>query len=137
MPIYKKRRTTFNLKMQELILSEYDESKAFYQYTQKILRLGKAIYHIPNEGIRENWYTKVLKAIGLTPGVCDFHYIPRNEKYLGLWIEMKRRDGRTKIKDMQQEEFIEMLLKNGHYATYAYGFDDAIKIYTDYVNNRL
>jgi hypothetical protein len=131
------RRPVLDLKTQTLIPSEYEECKAFWQYCQKVLRLGKKIHHIANEGIRDSWYTKSLINIGLTPGVLDYHYVPRNDKFIGLWIEMKRIDGREKKKDADQEEFIAMLNENGHYATYAYGCDHAIKIYTDYVNNRL
>lgn len=95
------------------------------------------IYHIPNEGKRDEWYAKALINIGLTPGILDYHYIPRNDKYLGLWIDMKRIDQRGKAKDVDQERCIEMLLKNGHYATYAYGCDDAINILVNYVNNKI
>jgi hypothetical protein len=95
------------------------------------------IYHIPNEGKRDQWYAKALINIGLTPGMLDYHYIPRNEKYLGLWIDMKRIDQRNKAKDSDQERCIESLYKNGHYGTYAYGCEDAIRILVAYRNNTL
>lgn len=131
------RRPILNLKTQELVPSEYEECKAFWQYCQKILRLGMSIFHVPNEGIRESWYTKALINIGLTPGVLDYFYIKANQKWHGLIIDMKRRDLRGKETDPKQDAFIENAKKNGYYASYAYGFDDAVKIYTDYVNNRL
>jgi len=131
------RRPILNLKMQKIVPSEFQECKLFWQYCQTVLRLGMSIYHIANEGKRDSWYTKALLNIGLTPGMLDYHYIPRNEKFIGLWIEMKKIDGRDKAKDPDQEACIEMLLKNGHHACYAYGADHAIKIVTDYVNNRI
>lgn len=123
--------------MQEIIPSEYEECKAFWAYCQRVLRLGKRAFHHANEGKRDAWYGKALKNIGLTPGLLDYQFLKKNPKYIGLWIEMKRKDGRKKPKDPDQEEMMEILREEGYYANYAYGCDDAIKIYTDYVNNRL
>jgi hypothetical protein len=133
----RKRRPNFSLELQQVIPSEYEECKAFYAYTQRILRLGKKVIKHCNEGQRTSWYGKALVAIGLTPGVCDYQYIVSNGKYHSLWIEMKRRDGRDKKTNPTQDEFIELLKDNGHYACYAYGFDHAIEIYKDYVENKL
>jgi len=136
-----KRRTSkrpiIDHSTQKLVLSEFKESQLFWEYCQKVLRLGMDIYHIPNEGQRTQWYGKALISIGLTPGACDYHYVVANEKYHGLWLEIKTVDERDKTKRPEQDAFIANLLKRGHYATYAYGCDDAIKIYTDYVNNKL
>lgn len=131
------RSSNFILKSLKIIPSEYEECKAFWDYCQKILRLGMRIIHHANEGKRDEWYGRALKRIGLTAGVFDYQYVVSNDKYHSLWIEMKRKDGREKPKRPEQEAFMEMLNSNGHYATYAYGCEDAIKIYTDYVNNRL
>lgn len=125
------------LKLKNLIPSEFEECKAFWAYCQTVLRLGKKIVKHCNEGMRDDWYTKALINIGLTPGLLDYQFWISNEKYHGLWIEMKRRDQRNKKKDNDQEEMIALLNKNGHYATYAYGWEDAIRIYTEYVNNKL
>ncbi len=131
------RRPILDSKTQTLIPSEYQECKAFYYYCQRILKLGKTIVKNVNEGIRDTWYTQALLNIGLTPGHLDYQYIVPNDKYSSLWLEMKRIDGRSKKTDANQDEMIELLNKNGHYACYAYGAEHAIKIYNDYVNNRL
>lgn len=131
------RRPILKLETQELIPSEYEESKAFWQYCQRVLRLGMSVHHIPNEGMRESWYTKALIRIGLLPGVLDFFIQRVNKKWHGLYIDMKRKDQRGKKTDEDQDAFIENAIKDGYYASYAYGCDDAIKIYTDYVNNRI
>jgi hypothetical protein len=130
----------FKLSIQKVTIevpTEYQECKIFWDYCQRVLKLGMLIYHIPNEGKRQGWYAKALNRIGLTPGILDYHYIQRNEKYLGLWLDMKRIDGLHKKKDEKQEECIEMLRQCGHYACYAYGAHDAIKILDDYRENRL
>jgi hypothetical protein len=131
------RRPILKLKTQELIPSEYEECKAFWHYCQRIIRLGRSVHHIPNEGMRQSWYTKALIMIGLLPGALDYFIQKPNQKWHGIYIDMKRKDQREKNKDSEQEAFIENALKDGYYATYAYGCDDAIKIYTDYINNRI
>lgn len=131
------RRPKLDLKTQEIIPSEFEECKAFWQYCQRYLRLGLSVFHVPNEGIRESWYTKALINIGMTPGVLDYFFLKRTEKYGGLIIDMKRRNMRGKKTDEDQDLFIENAIKEGYYASYAYGCEDAIRIYTEYVNNRL
>ena len=131
------RRPILVLTPQEIVPTEREECVAFWGYCQRVLKLGFSIFHVPNEGIRETWYTKALIAIGLTPGVLDYVILIPNAKYHALLIDMKRSNERHKKKNANQEAFIENALKQGYYACYAYGFDDALKIYTDYVNNKL
>ncbi len=131
------RRPILVLKPQEIIPTEREECVAFWDYCQRVLRLGKSVYHIPNEGMREGWYAKALVKIGLTPGVLDFFFQKHNKRWHGLYIDMKRRNRQNHKKDADQEAFIENALKDGYYACYAYGFDDALRIYTDYVNDKL
>ncbi len=132
-----RKRPTLSQVTKTLIPSEFKECQAFWDYCQRVLRLGLTLIKHANEGKREAWYGCALKSIGLTPGVCDYQYLVSNGKYHTLWLEMKKIDERNKKKRPEQDAFIEMLNKNGHYATYAYGALDAIRIYTDYVNNRL
>lgn len=131
------RRPILDLKAQTLIPSEYQECKAFWGYAQRVPRLGEYLIKHANERIGHSWFTKALIAIGMRPGILDYQWPVPNQKYLGLWLEFKRIDQREKKKDVDQDEWIEKLNKIGHYASYAYGCEHAIKIYTDYVNNRL
>jgi hypothetical protein len=119
------------------IPTEYQECKTFYQYTQSFLRLGKTIIHNANEGRRDAWYGEALSRIGLTRGVCDYTYIVPNKKYHSLWLEMKRRDGYHKPKHKDQDEFIAVLRAHGHYAAYAYGWEDAVRILQAYMADEL
>lgn len=118
------------------IPTEYQECKAFWDYCQHVLKLGNRIIHHANEGKRSPVMGKILKNIGLTPGVCDYQYIMPSGKYHGCWIEMKRRHMQNVPKNPAQVEFIEMLNSSGHYASFAYGMEDAIKILTDYIQGR-
>ena len=115
------------------IPTEYQECKAFWNYCQTVLRLGKTIVHHANEGRRSGWYGNSLCNIGLTRGLCDYQLVVSNKTYHGLWIEMKRRDAYNKKTNPEQDEFIAILLAHGHYATYAYGWEDAIRILIAYL----
>jgi hypothetical protein len=117
--------------------SEYEECKAFWQYANSLKFSDDLVKHA-NERIGDpTWFIRALYAIGFRKGLLDYQYIVPNEKYHSLWIEFKRIDQRDKKKKPEQDEWIDRLMKRGHYASYAYGFLDAVKIYTDYVNNRL
>ena len=117
--------------------TEYQECKAFYEYCQTVLRLGKTIVKHCNEGARVGWYGKRLCNIGLTRGLCDYQYIVPVGKYHSLWIEMKRTDGYHRKKNPDQDEFIAILNAHGHCATYAYGWEDAVRILQAYRSGEL
>lgn len=131
------RRPLLQLKPQQLIPSEYQECKAFWQWAQLHPHFKRLLIKQANERNGDSWFTKALLAIGLRPGLPDYQYPARNEKYIGLWIEIKRIDQRDKKKRENQEEWLEKLRAEGHHATYAFGASDAIKICMDYVNNRV
>lgn len=131
------KRPILEQKTNTLIPSEYQECKAFWQYAC-LMGFNDDLVKNANERMGDsNWFINALYAIGFRKGLLDYHYIVPNGKYHGLWLEFKRRDERGKKTKREQDEWIARLLKRGHYASYAYGCDDAIKIYTDYVNNRI
>lgn len=108
-----------------------------WEYAQYHPMLKEFLIKNVNEGKRSKITGYRLKLIGMRAGLPDYHYPVPNKKYHGLWLEIKRKNQKNSKKNKLQEAWIAKLLKIGHYATYAYGCDDAIKIYTDYVNNKL
>jgi len=131
------KRPILNQKTQTLVPSEYQECKAFWQYAC-LKGFDDDLIKNANERMGDtHWFIKALYAIGFRKGLLDYHYIVANDKYHGLWLEFKRIDQRDEKKKPEQDGWIARLLKRGHYATYVYGCDHAIKIYTDYVNNRI
>lgn len=122
----------------KLIPTEYQECKAFWQYACRA-GFSDDLIKNANERIQVDggWFIKALYAIGFRKGLLDYQLIRSNEKYHTLWIEMKRIDQRNIKKRPEQDEWIERLLRRGHYAAYAYGCDDAIRIYKEYINNEL
>ncbi len=117
--------------------TEFQECKAFWQYCQLKPILYDYLVKIPNEGKREAWYGRSLRAIGLRPGVPDYLYVRSNDRFHCCWIEMKRADEKTHKKNSNQEMWIELLNDIGHFATYAYGAEHAIQIINDYNSNKI
>ena len=96
------------------------------------------LIHIPNGGQRPKRAASILAKLGVKPGVADFFLSCPNNKYHGLWLELKRQ----KVKgfypakpSVEQIKFLSNQRENG-YATYvAYGSELAIKFITKYFYN--
>lgn len=129
----------FKLRMHELnqnLPSEFQECKAFWNWAQFNPAIGEYLIKHCNENQNKSWFIRALISIGMRPGIPDYQYPVANNKYHGLWIEMKSKKRGSK-KGILQEKWIHKLLLINHYATYAYGCDEAIKITLDYIENRL
>ena len=70
-----------------------------------------------------------MKATGYVKGFPDLQICEPNEKYHGLFIELKVDKG---VASKEQKEWIKELNKRGYYATYVKGFEAAQKIIDDY-----
>lgn len=119
-------------------LTEQKHCELFYAWAEHNPNLGEYLIKNVNEGKR-SWFTaRLLKLIGFRAGIPDYQYPVPNERYIGLWIEMKRTELKGKKNSNNfQELWLEKLKKVGHYATYAYGYADAIAITKAYLENRL
>src|SRR5271165_4979738 len=107
------RMPILDLKMQTIIPSEYQECKVFWQYAER-LRFSDDLVKNANERMGDtSWFIKALFAIGFRKGLPDYHYIVANQKYHGLWMEMKRKDQSDEKKKPEQDKWIERLLKRG------------------------
>ena len=80
------------------------------------------IYHVPNGGKRNKTEAKRLKYAGVKKGVPDLCLPVSNNKYNGLYIEMKY--GKNKA-TKEQKEWIDKLNKQGYLAVVCNGFDEA------------
>jgi hypothetical protein len=119
------------------IISEYDECVKFWSDAEQHPILAKFLIHHANEGKRTKFAGSRLKKIGLRPGVPDYQLPLPNEKYRGLWIEMKRSDQRNRAKPANQISWVERLNEKGHYACFAYTAKEALGICINYLENKL
>jgi hypothetical protein len=70
-----------------------------------------------------------MKMTGYVKGFPDLQICEPNEKYHGLFIEVKTDKG---VVSKEQKEWIKQLNKRGYYATYVKGSEDAIKLIDAY-----
>jgi hypothetical protein len=75
-----------------------------------------------------------MKMTGYVKGFPDLQICEPNEKYHGLFIEVKTEKG---VVSKEQKEWIKQLNKRGYYATYVKGSEDAIKLIDAYFSNAI
>lgn len=75
-----------------------------------------------------------MKMTGYVKGFPDLQICEPNEKYHGLFIEVKTEKG---VVSKEQKEWIKQLNKRGYYATYVKGSEEAIKVIDAYFSNAI
>lgn len=111
-------------------MSEHDEQKALIDWCDCMGEPYSKIYAIPNGGHRHKAIAGKLKAEGVRPGVPDLKLPIPNDRYHGLYIELKTKQGR--VTDRQAHR-IAQLNEDGYLAVACHGWDAARKLITDYV----
>ena len=95
--------------------------------------LAKCLFAIPNGGARHIGTAIKLKAEGVTAGVSDlFLMIPSNGKH-GLFLEMKKKDGKLQ---QNQAEFLNLAESMGYGAEVAFGFEDGVEKIKKYLHQK-
>ncbi|RGX53202.1 VRR-NUC domain-containing protein [Anaerotruncus sp. AF02-27] len=89
------------------------------------------LHHIPNEGKRSKATGGRLVAEGLRKGVPDICLPVPNAIYHGLYIELKRINGRA---SEDQKRWISALNNQGYRAAICFGWDEAAKVIMSYLN---
>jgi len=90
----------------------------------------KILFAIPNGGARHVLTGKKLKAEGVRSGVPDMMLAAPNDRYNGLFIELKKPKGRA---TKAQLEYIQLLREQGYYTAITYGFEDTINMISSYL----
>ena len=89
------------------------------------------VYHVPNGGKRNRLEAANLKRQGVKPGVPDLCIPEARGGYHGLYIEMKVDKNKT---TQNQDEWLELLSKNGYKTAVCYGSAEAIAVIDKYFN---
>ena len=133
--------------MPKVIPSEHQEQVSYISwFKRQYPKYAKAIFSNPNGADISGHSTKGLsiktvKAIkmnkmkkeGFKPGVSDVQLTVSRGGYHGLWVEMKRSNGKEKDVSDDQAAHIELMQELGHMAEWAAGADEAIKITKKYM----
>jgi hypothetical protein len=122
-------------KIKLLVSTEMQECKAYWQWAQTVPILRDYLFKIVNEGKRSVIYGHQLKLIGMRKGLPDYHLPVANNNWNGFWLEMKIRNKSEKSLPEEQKIWVEKLREIKHYASFAYGWEDASKKTLDYINN--
>lgn len=113
--------------------TEAQEQAALFRWTQyargKYPELA-LLFHVPNEGARSTVTGAHLKQQGMKRGVPDLFLPVARDEYHGLFIEMKRKNGKT---TQEQEWWLERLQAQGYKAVVCYGWDEARKELEEYL----
>lgn len=92
------------------------------------------MYAIPNGGGRSAVEGSRFKAEGVKKGVSDVCLPVAKRGYHGLYIEMKRANGKpTDVKD-EQGKFLEFVQLQGYYGCVCFGWEQASKTLEWYLN---
>lgn len=82
-------------------------------------------YHFANEGKRGYVNSDLLQKMGLTAGVYDLFFPAGNEKFKGLWLEIKSSKGKL---TPAQKKFGSDMIEEGYGVHETWSLDEAILI---------
>lgn len=121
------------MKLQNMKRSEMTEQILLFNWAESVKWFVpelKLMYHVPNEGKRQQGTGAILKAAGMKKGVPDIVLPVARQGYHGLYIELKFGDGKP---TKEQKVFLEKLQEEGYRAAVAYGFEEAREIIRHYL----
>jgi hypothetical protein len=116
-------------------LSEYEECRLYWDWSQLNPLLREYLVHHVNEGKRSKRNGHMLNIIGMRKGVPDYQLFVPNKNYHGFCLEMKTKEKMNRIQPLEQVAWIKKLRKQGYYANFSFGADDAIKQTLDYLKD--
>ena len=123
--------------MSQYVPLEKDEQKALTRWVE--FNRGRwpdleMYIHIPNEGKRSPRMGAELKEMGMKPGFPDVFIFTARHGMHGMAIEMKRTKGGTV--SPEQAKWIARLDRQGYAACVCYGWEEAAKVITRYMEER-
>lgn len=95
-------------------ISEETIHKTVMEWVRLNPNLKGLVIHIPNEGRRSARYGRVLKDMGMRPGVSDLFIAIQRHGYGGAWIELKSEHG---ILSELQSKFIEDMARQKYFTS--------------------
>jgi len=120
-------------------ISEANEQMLVVQYLK--LQYPNVIFNCDMSGIKLSIGQAVKqKKLGMPKGYPDLFIAEPNNKYHGLFIELKKSGTKLKKKDgtwinehiEEQAEMIHRLQERGYYGTFCIGFDEAKQTIDNY-----
>ena len=119
-----------------LSISEHDEQAAAVAWARANVARYPALrwlFSIPNGGHRRIRQAALLKEEGVLRGVADLCLPFPNTLYHGLYIEVKRTDGRHSDIRPEQFEFLDWVNGQGYLGVVCFGRAEIIAALEDYL----
>lgn len=120
-------------------MTESAHQRAVFKWTQqphvrhKYPEL-KLLFHVKNETTEGAARVASDKSMGVRPGVPDLCLPVPKGNYHSLWLEMKNEKGRP---SEAQKWWIKELNLQGCYAAICHGWEEAVRVLEDYLDERL
>ena len=110
-------------------LTENQEQKQLIQWARTDPRF-QYLFHIPNESVGGQGWIIRNRQMGVKKGVPDLFYPIPSKGHHGLFIEMKKKGGRT---SPEQDKWIEILRSVGYRVEVCEGWEAAKSVLLDYI----
>jgi hypothetical protein len=81
------------------------------------------VLHFPNEGRRSERFGRLLKDMGMRPGVADLLIAMPRQGYGGAWIELKSQNG---VLSTFQKSFLEDMSQQNYFTAVCWSINEAI-----------
>jgi hypothetical protein len=100
------------------------------------LYLTQEFYYfaIPNGGLRHRSVAIKLKMEGVKSGVADMFWMISNDRWKGLFIEVKIEKGKQ---SSSQQAFEQIALAHGYYYAVVRSIDDCINVLNRFKSNQI
>lgn len=95
-------------------------------------RINSPLVAFPNEGKRSKITGSRMKQRGLRAGIPDLVLLVKNEKYIGMFIEMKYGKNKT---TQNQKVWLSLLSTIGYKCVVCYSFEEAKTAIENYMRN--
>lgn len=106
-------------------ISEAEIQKTIIKWVRLQPKISNLVLHFANEGKRSAAYGRMLKDMGLRPGVSDLYVAMMRHGYGGAWIELKSQEG---VISTAQLEFLKDMKQQGYYTVVCRSIEDTIKV---------
>lgn len=112
-------------------MTEADEQRQLIQYARS-KPWGQFLFHIPNESIGGMGWVIRNRQMGMRKGVPDLMLPIPMHGYHGLFIEMKKKGGRT---SQEQKQWLKALDTFGYKTAVCVGWEAARDVLEEYIND--
>lgn len=109
------------------------QSAFFCWMGSKYPKLRPICFAIPNGGSRHPLEAKNLRLQGVTAGIPDVFIPVAKKSHHGLFLEFKSKNG--KLTPLQSQK-IDLLRGQGYQVEVCYEFDQAVNIFTNYMDDQ-